>query len=78
MGDPGRWPSDVGHHGKVATLNHIGHAKWRGAIALLRDARLDDPSPVLDESSPVFPTRYSRQTLVTTAHHTSLSAIDRS
>jgi kynurenine formamidase len=38
-------------------------------MALVREGYLYDLSHVLDESVPVFPGRYFRQTLVTTAHH---------
>ena len=37
--------------------------------ALVREGRLYDLGRVLDENVPVFPGRYFRQTLVTTAHH---------
>jgi kynurenine formamidase len=50
-------------------LNHIDDAKRRAAMRLVREGRLYDLSHVLDESVPVFPGRYFRQTLVTTAHH---------
>ncbi len=39
------------------------------ALGLVREGRLYDLGRVLDERSPVFPGRYFRQTLVTTAHH---------
>ena len=38
-------------------------------LALVREGRLFDLGRVLDEKAPVFPGRYFRQTLVTTAHH---------
>jgi kynurenine formamidase len=50
-------------------LNHVGEAKRAAALSLVRDGRLYDLGRVLDESVPVFPGRYFRQTLVTTAHH---------
>src|SRR5436190_1433622 len=50
-------------------LNHVDDAKRRAAMRLVREGRLYDLSHVLDESVPVFPGRYFRQTLVTTAHH---------
>jgi kynurenine formamidase len=50
-------------------LNHIGERKRREALGLVRDGRLYDLGRVLDENVPVFPGRYFRQTLVTTAHH---------
>jgi len=39
------------------------------ALSLVREGRLYDLGRVLDETVPVFPGRYFRQTLVTTAHH---------
>jgi kynurenine formamidase len=50
-------------------LNHVTDAKRREALALVRDGRLYDLGHVLDETVPVFPGRFFRQTLVTTAHH---------
>ena len=38
-------------------------------MALVREGRVYDLAHVLDEDVPVFPGRYFRQTLVTTAHH---------
>ncbi len=51
-------------------LNHVDEAKRLQALALVRAGRLFDLGHVLDENVPVFPGRYFRQTLVTTAHHT--------
>ncbi len=50
-------------------LNHIGDDTRRAALATVREGRLYDLGRVLDEGVPVFPGRYLRQTLVTTAHH---------
>ena len=50
-------------------LNHLTDAKRAAALSLVREGRLYDLGRVLDESVPVFPGRYFRQTLVTTAHH---------
>ena len=50
-------------------LNHVDEAKRLEALALVREGRLYDLGRVLDENVPVFPGRYFRQTLVTTAHH---------
>ena len=50
-------------------LNHIDDAKRLEALALVREGRLYDLGHTLDENVPVFPGRYFRQTLVTTAHH---------
>jgi kynurenine formamidase len=63
------WPSPFGPHDQLGMLNHIDDAKRREAITLVRDGRLYDLGHVLDERVPVFPGRYFRQTLVTTAHH---------
>jgi kynurenine formamidase len=54
-------------------LNHIDDAKRRAAMELVRSGRLYDLSHVLDEACPVFPGRYFRQTLVTTAHHANVA-----
>jgi kynurenine formamidase len=67
------WPSPFGEDDQLGMLNHIDDAKRRAAMALVRDGRLYDLSHVLDEDVPVFPGRYFRQTLVTTAHHANRS-----
>jgi kynurenine formamidase len=63
------WPSPFGADDQHGMLNHVDAAKRREALALVREGRLYDLGRVLDESVPVFPGRYFRQTLVTTAHH---------
>ena len=63
------WPSAFGEDDQLGMLNHIDDAKRRAAMRLVREGRLYDLAHVLDESVPVFPGRYFRQTLVTTAHH---------
>jgi kynurenine formamidase len=63
------WPSEFGKHDQLGMLNHVDEAKRREALALVREGRLYDLGRVLDETVPVFPGRYFRQTLVTTAHH---------
>jgi kynurenine formamidase len=50
-------------------LRHITEAKRLQALSLVGEGRLYDLGRVLDESNPIFPGRYFRQTLVTTAHH---------
>jgi kynurenine formamidase len=50
-------------------LNLVDEAKRLEALGLVREGRLYDLGHVLDETCPVFPGRYFRQTLVTTAHH---------
>ncbi|MDR2987226.1 MAG: cyclase family protein [Nocardiopsaceae bacterium] len=62
------WPSPFGEDDEHGMLNHITDAKRREALALVGEGRLYDLGHVLDEHSPVFPGRYFRQTLVTTAH----------
>jgi kynurenine formamidase len=47
----------------------IDDAKRASALAEVREGRLYDLGHVLDERVPVFPGRYFKQTLVTTAHH---------
>jgi kynurenine formamidase len=53
----------------LGMLAHVDEAKRREALALVREGRLFDLGRILDETVPVFPGRYFRQTLVTTAHH---------
>lgn len=70
MSDEERWwPSPFGADDQLGMLNYIDCAKRRDAMTLVRKGRLYDLSRVLDDASPVFPGRYFRQTLVTTAHH---------
>ena len=63
------WPSPFGAADEPGMLNHVDDAKRLEALALVRAGRLYDLGRVLDESVPVFPGRFFRQTLVTTAHH---------
>jgi kynurenine formamidase len=63
------WPSPFGADDERGMLNHVDDAKRRAAMALVREGRLYDLGHVLDERVPVFPGRYFRQTLVSTAHH---------
>jgi kynurenine formamidase len=63
------WPSEFGEDDQLGMLNHVDEAKRREAVGLIRHGRLYDLGRVLDEAVPVFPGRYFRQTLVTTAHH---------
>ena len=63
------WPSPFGADDQLGMLNHIDDAKRAQALSLVREGRLYDLGRVLDERAPVFPGRYFRQTLVTTAHH---------
>jgi len=52
--------------GKLALIDDHKRA---AALALVRQGRMYDLGHVLDEHVPVFPGRYFKQTLVTTAHH---------
>jgi kynurenine formamidase len=63
------WPSQFGPDDEIGMLNLVDAAKRMQAIRLVREGRLYDLAHVLDEGCPVFPGRYFRQTLVTTAHH---------
>jgi kynurenine formamidase len=63
------WPSPFGEDDQLGMLNHVTAAKRRSALGLVQQGRLYDLGRVLDERCPVFPGRYFRQTLVTTAHH---------
>jgi kynurenine formamidase len=63
------WPSPFGSDDQLGMLNHVDAAKRREALGLVREGRMYDLGRVLDEDIPVFPGRYFRQTLVTTAHH---------
>jgi kynurenine formamidase len=53
----------------VGSLELIDDVKRAAALALVREGRMYDLGRVLDERVPVFPGRYFKQTLVTTAHH---------
>ena len=59
--------ADAAH--ELGMLTQIDDAKRASALAEVRAGRLYDLGHVLDEHVPVFPGRYFRQTLVTTAHH---------
>jgi kynurenine formamidase len=63
------WPSPFGADDQLGMLNHVTDAKRGAAMSLVRDGRLYDLGRELHEGVPVFPGRYFRQTLVTTAHH---------
>jgi kynurenine formamidase len=54
---------------ELGMLRHVTAAKRLEALGLVREGRLYDLGRVLDERAPVFPGRYFRQTLVSTAHH---------
>ena len=63
------WPSPFGPDDQLGMLNHVTPRKRLEALELVREGRMFDLSRVLDERVPVFPGRYFRQTLVSTAHH---------
>jgi kynurenine formamidase len=63
------WPSPFGERDQLGMLNHVDEAKRLRALSLVREGRLFDLGRVLDEDIPVFPGRFFKQTLVTTAHH---------
>jgi kynurenine formamidase len=63
------WPSPFGAEDELGMLNHVDAAKRLAALSLVREGRMYDLGRVLDETVPVFPGRFFRQTLVTTAHH---------
>jgi kynurenine formamidase len=67
------WPSRFGEDDQLGMLNLIGPEKRLEALGLVSEGRVYDLGHVLDEASPVFPGRYFRQTLVTTAHHANVS-----
>lgn len=59
----------VSHVHELGKLALIDDAKRAGALALVKRGQMYDLGHVLDERVPVFPGRYFKQTLVTTAHH---------
>jgi kynurenine formamidase len=63
------WPSQFGADDQLGMLNHVDEAKRMEALGLVREGRLYDLGRELHEGIPVFPGRFFRQTLVTTAHH---------
>jgi kynurenine formamidase len=67
------WPSPFGEDDQLGMLNHVDDTKRLDALSLVREGRLYDLGRVLDENAPVFPGRYFRQTLVTTAHHANVA-----
>ena len=63
------WPSAFGADDERGMLNHVDERKRLQALRLVSEGRLFDLSHELHEDIPVFPGRFFRQTLVTTAHH---------
>jgi kynurenine formamidase len=68
------WPSPFGEADQLGMLNHVDAAKRLEATSLVREGRVFDLGRVLDENVPVFPGRFFRQTLVSTAHHANAGA----
>jgi len=62
-------PSRFGEGDQLGMLNHVDDAKRLEALALVSSGRLYDLGRELHEDIPVFPGRFFKQTLVTTAHH---------
>lgn len=58
---------------ELGMLRHLTDAKRLAALGLVRTGRLYELGRVLDEHAPVFPGRFFRQTLVTTAHHANVA-----
>jgi kynurenine formamidase len=67
------WPSRFGAEDQLGMLNHVTDGKRLEALGLVRQGRLYDLGRELHEEIPVFPGRFFRQTLVTTAHHANRS-----
>jgi kynurenine formamidase len=67
------WPSPFGAEDQLGMLNHVTDAKRREALASVTEGRMYDLGHVLHEDIPVFPGRFFRQTLVTTAHHANVA-----
>jgi kynurenine formamidase len=63
------WPSPFGPDDQHGMLNLVHEAKRLEALRLVREGRMYDLGHELHEDIPVFPGRFFRQTLVTTAHH---------
>jgi kynurenine formamidase len=63
------WPSPFGAEDQIGMLNLIDEGKRVAALGLVQEGELYDLGHELNEDVPVFPGRYFRQTLVTTAHH---------
>jgi kynurenine formamidase len=69
VADAPRWPSPFGEADEIGMLNHVTEEKRLQALSLVRTGRMYDLGRVLDENIPVFPGRFFKQLLVTTAHH---------
>jgi kynurenine formamidase len=63
------WPAAFGAEDEQGMLNHVDERTRLQALHLVSEGRLFDLSHELHEDIPVFPGRFFRQTLVTTAHH---------
>ena len=71
--EPRWWPSPFGADDQLGMLNHVTDAKRLAALASVRQGRLYDLGRELHEEIPVFPGRFFKQTLVSTAHHANRS-----
>jgi kynurenine formamidase len=71
--EPRWWPSPFGADDQLGMLNHVTDAKRLAALASVRQGRLYDLGRELHEDIPVFPGRFFKQTLVSTAHHANRS-----
>jgi len=69
------WPSPFGAEDELGMLNHVDAAKRLEALRLVRQGQVYDLGRVLDEHVPVFPGRFFKQTLVTTAHHGNMGGL---
>jgi kynurenine formamidase len=67
------WPSPFGADDQLGMLNHVDEAKRLEALGLVREGRLYDLGHELHEDIPVFPGRFFKQTLISTAHHANRS-----
>ena len=67
------WSSPFGADDQLGMLNHVTDAKRLAALASVRQGRLYDLGRELHEDIPVFPGRFFKQTLVSTAHHANRS-----
>lgn len=64
----------LGTRDEIGMLVHVSKEKRVQALSLVRDGVLYDLGRELHEGVPVFPGRFFRQTLVTTAHHINADA----
>jgi kynurenine formamidase len=70
------WPSRYGKDDQIGTLNEITPARVAAAVGLVKTGTRVSLGRVLDETAPVFPGRYWRQTVDLSAHVTNLRRDD--